>query len=320
MAKVQQWISRNTYIFALLLLVIVVSINYALQNNLFELRVLNGNLRVFLPLILLAVGQAVVIIGGGVDLSVGTMVSMLNALFVTVVTAEADGSQIALGLMLVVLAGLAAGLLNGFCVAYLRLQPMVTTYATSFIFAGIALYILPRPGGALPRDIVAFYRSTPLEIPLAFFVIGLLMLLWWFVRGTRYAQYLFSTGSSNEAAYTTGVPVRFVRLTTYLWSGLFAAFSAIALTASVGTGNPRIGDAMTLDSVVAVILGGTSLRGGQGGILGAVMGVIILGVIRNIISFANVPTWWQTLVNALIIIAALAAPGILSLIRKAVAR
>lgn len=169
MAKVQQFILRNTYIFALLLLVIVVGINYALQNNLFELRVLNGNLRVFLPLILLAVGQSIVIIGGGVDLSVGTMVSMLNALFVTVVTAESDGTQIALGLMLVMLAGLAAGLLNGFCVAYLRLQPIVTTYATSFIFAGIALYILPRPGGSLPRDIVTFYRSTPLEIPLAFF-------------------------------------------------------------------------------------------------------------------------------------------------------
>lgn len=146
------------------------------------------------------------------------------------------------------------------------------------------------------------------------------MLFWWVVRGTRYAQYLFSTGSSSEAAYATGVPVRFVRLTTYLWSGLFAAFAAIALTASVGTGNPRIGDAMTLDSVVAVVLGGTSLRGGQGGILGAVLGVIILGVIRNIISFADVPTWWQTLVNALIIIAALAAPGFLSLFRKAVAR
>ena len=101
-------------------------------------------------------------------------------------------------------------------------------------------------------------------------------------------------------------------------TGLFAALAAIALTLSTGTGDPRIGTEMTLDSVVAVVLGGTRLSGGQGGIFGAILGVAILGFIRNIISFADVPTWWQTLVDALIIIAALAGPGLVTFVRETI--
>jgi ribose transport system permease protein len=99
-----------------------------------------------------------------------------------------------------------------------------------------------------------------------------------------------------------------------------SVLAGLALTLSIGTGDPRIGDLMTLPSVVAVVLGGTRLSGGQGGIAGTLMGVIILGIIRNIISFANVPTWWQTLVDALIIIAALAGPGVVGLLRRSLRR
>jgi ribose transport system permease protein len=95
-----------------------------------------------------------------------------------------------------------------------------------------------------------------------------------------------------------------------------AALTAVAIALTTGAGDPRSGDMMTLDSVVAVVLGGTRLSGGQGGIAGTIMGVIVLGLIRNIISFANVPTWWQTLVDALIIVTALATPGIIRFFRR----
>ncbi len=307
---------RHAYLFALLLLLIAIGINYSLQNNLFELRVLNSNLRNFLPLIILTVGQTIVIIGGGIDLSVGAMVSMSNAILVTLILPEAGPGEIAFGIGVTVLAGLAAGAFNGLCVAYLRLQPIVTTYATSFVFAGIALLILPRPGGNLPREFLRAYRGTPLNIPMAVYFIALAILFWLLLRSTRYGQYLFATGGKAESAYATGVNVNFVRFSTYVFAGLFSALAALALTMNVGTGNPRIGDAMTLDSIVAVVLGGTRLSGGQGGVVGSVIGVLILGLIRNIISFANVPTWSQTLVDAIIIIAALAGPGLVRLIRR----
>ncbi|MCB9456884.1 MAG: ABC transporter permease [Anaerolineaceae bacterium] len=319
--NLQRVFARNTYLISFILLVIVLGINYIVQNNVFELRVLNNNLRTLLPLILLAVGQSIVVIGGGLDLSVGTLVSMLSALLVTWVTPDSTPDQILLAVVLVCAAGMLAGLVNGLVVAYLRLQPMITTYATSFIFSGIALLLLPRPGGSIPRDLSTFYRSPLLDIPLAFYAIALLLLFWSVLRTTRYAQYLYATGSSGAAAYATGVPVRVVRVTTYVWSGLFAALASLTLMLSTGgASQANIGDDMTLDSIVAVVLGGTRLSGGQGGIAGAIIGVMILRVIRNVIFFAAVPTWSQTLVNALIIIAALAGPGLIRLIRRSIGR
>ena len=157
-AKVQHFLWRHTYIFSLLLLVVLLAVNYSLQDNLFELRVLNNSMRTLLPLILLAVGQAIVVIGGGIDLSVGTMVSMLVAMLVNLIDPESTTNEIVLSILAVCGAGILAGLLNGFAVAFLRLQPIVTTYATSFIFSGVALLLLPRPGRQIPTDLRRFSR------------------------------------------------------------------------------------------------------------------------------------------------------------------
>lgn len=315
-AQIRRILAKNSFLFALILLIVAVFINHSLQDNLLEPRVLNRNMRNFLPLIVLVIGQAIVIIGGGIDLSVGAMVSMCNAILVTQITSESTGAEIAMAVGLMCLAGCVAGAFNGLAVAYLRLQPIVTTYATSFIYAGLALYILPRPGGDVPRDLSNAYRQPIAggDIPVAFLVITILVVIWWLARETRFGQYLYATGDNANSAYTTGIPVNLVKFSTYVISGLFAALAAFALTLSIGSGSPRIGDAMTLDSIVAVVLGGTRLRGGQGGIFGAMLGVIILGLVRNIISFANVPTWSQTLVDALIILGALATSGGIQLI------
>lgn len=307
---------RHPYLLALLLLLIAVGVNYLLQPNLFESRVLNSNMRTFLPLMLLAAGQTIVIIAGGIDLSVGAMVSLSTAVLVTNLPPDSTMGHFVLIVLLACAVGMAAGALNGLCVAFLRLQPIVTTYATSFIFSGIALWILPRPGGSMPADLArAFRRATPLGLPIGFYIVALVILAWIFLRGTRFGNYLFAVGGQPEAAYASGVPVNWVRFASYVIAGFMAALAALALTLITSSGDPRIGDAMTLDSIVAVVLGGTRLSGGQGGVAGSIIGVAILGLIRNIISFANVPTWWQTLVDALIIITALAAPGLIRLLR-----
>ena len=266
---------------------------------------------------MLAAGQTIVVIAGGIDLSVGAIVSLAAAILVTQLAPDAPPAAFVSIVALAGLAGVAAGAVNGFCVTVLRLQPIVTTYATSFIFGGLALTILPRPGGAMPEEIARFYRrEMPLGLPVGVYVIIAVILLWLLLRQTRYGRYLFAVGGQPEAAYASGVPVNVVRFTSYMISGLMAAMAAVVLTLNTGSGDPRIGDAMTLDSVVAVVLGGTRLSGGQGGIAGTVLGVIVLGLVRNIISFANVPTWWQTLIDALIIVVALAMPGLLRLLRR----
>ncbi len=311
----QRLLSRHPYLFTLLLFAVLLLANRLLQPNLFESRVLSGNFRTFLPLLLLAVGQTLVVIGGGIDLSVGALVSLATAILVTNLLPESGMGAFLAVVGLAALAGMAAGAFNGFCVAVLRLQPIVTTYATAFLFGGVALWLLPRPGGAMPQELAQFYRQqTPLGLPIGVYVIIALLLLWLLLRSTRFGHYLFAVGGQPEAAYTTGVPVTWVRVATYMLSGLMAALAAAALTLGTSSGDPRIGDAMTLDSIVAVVLGGTRLSGGQGGVAGTILGVIVLSLIRNIISFANVPNWWQTLVDALIIVLALAGPALVRLL------
>jgi ribose transport system permease protein len=314
--RFQRILRQHPYLFTLLLFVVLLITNRLLQENLFEGRVLAGNFRTFLPLLILAVGQTFVVIGGGIDLSVGAIVSMATAILVTNLLPESSFGSFLAVVGLAAAGGMAAGAFNGFCVAVLRLQPIVTTYATSFLFSGVALWLLPRPGGAMPQEIAQFYRrEMPLGLPVGVYVIVALLIVWLLLRATRYGRYLFAVGGQPDAAYASGVPVTAVRVSTYVLSGLFAALAAVALTLGTSSGDPRIGDAMTLDSIVAVVLGGTRLSGGQGGIAGTILGVIVLSLIRNIISFANVPNWWQTLVDALIIVLALALPGILRLLR-----
>ncbi len=307
---------QQSFMFALLLLVLAIAVNVQLQPNFFKLSVLSGNLRTYLPLMILAAGQTIVVIAGGIDLSAGAIVSLANVVAVQTLGQNPSAGQIVLALLAALAAGLAAGALNGACVAYGRLQPIVTTFATSFVIGGVALAIMPSPGGAVPDSLSAPYRSNPLGIPMTLWVAAALLGLWALVRQTKYRRYLYAVGSNPLAAYVTGVPVALIRLSSYMLSGLLAACAGIALMLSTSTGDAAIGNPMTLGSIVAVVLGGTRLSGGQGGITGSLIGVFVLGLVRSIIAFANVPTWWQTLADSLIILIALAGPGLWALIRR----
>ena len=313
----QTFTLRNPYLFSLLLLVIITLVNLFVQPDMFHRDTINNNMRVFLPLILLAAGEAVVILGGGIDISVGSIVSIVNVILATQVGLQGNPQKMYLMMGFVLLVGMAAGAINGFFVAYMRLQPIITTYATSFLYAGLALFILPNPGGGIPQSFSSFYRdTTPLGLPFAFFIIALILLAWGFVQQTRYGRYLFAVGGKAEAAYETAVPVSAIQFSTYVAAGLMAALSGIAVTMLVGSGNSTTGDQLTLSSITAVVIGGTTLSGGVGGVAGAIIGAVILGLIKNIISFANIDTWWQTFVNAAIIVVALAAPGVINLFRR----
>jgi len=313
----QHFTYRNPYLFALGLLIFAVIVNFVLQPDLFDPKTLNNNMRVFLPLILLSAGQAVVILGGGIDISVGAIVCIINTILATRVGLEGSPEAMWQYVALSLLAGILAGAINGFFVAYLRLQPIITTYATSFLYGGLALYILPNPGGGIPGSIAELYRSSILfGIPLAFFIIAILLLVWGYLRSTRYGNYLYAVGGKAQAAYETAVPVVWVQFSTYVISGLMAALSGIAITMLSGAGNAEIGLAMTLTSITAVVIGGNALSGGVGGVAGPVMGAMTLGFVQNIISFAHINTWWETLFKALIIVAALATPGIINLFRR----
>jgi ribose transport system permease protein len=310
-------ITRYPVFFPLVLLVISIAINFFLQPNMFQLNTLNSNMRVFLPLILVVVGQAIVLIGGGIDISVGGIVSVVNTILATQVGLDGSPEKMWQFVSISILVGVLAGAINGFFIAYLRLQPIITTYATSFLYAGFALFLLPSPGGGIPAGIANVYRtSTPLGLPLAFYVIAVLLVVWVYLSSTRYGKYLYAVGGKAEAAYETAVPVTLVQFSIYVTSGLMSALAGIAITMLSGSGNADIGGPMTLNSITAAVIGGNAFSGGIGGVAGPILGAITLSLIQNIISFAHINTWWETLVKATIIVVALAAPGFINLIRR----
>lgn len=305
-----------------LVLLIVTTILYTvLQRNIFRPgtvnKLLTSNFRTWLPVILVTIGQAIVLLGGGLDLSNGAIVSVGNVILaLTVASTDEPGKNILM--VFVVLAfGILAGLLNGFFTSYLGLQPVVITFATSYIYSGLALLLLPSPGGAIPREYTNAYRNTSfLGLPISLLFIGLVILIWAFFRKRKYGRFLYAVGGNAESAYTTGVPVTWMKISTYVISGLLASLAAIAYSLLTGSGFSGSGADMTLASVTGAVLGGVSMSGGAGSVLGSVFGGIILGNIRNIISSLRLNSWWRTLVNALVIVISLAGPGLFNLFRR----
>jgi len=242
--KLLSWIQslnkKHSLGIPLVLFVVTTLIFFYLQDNVFEPgtigRLINSNFRTWLPVLLLTMGQGLVLIGGGLDLSNGAMVSVGNVILALHVT-SADEPWHNLGIVAIVIGfGLAAGLLNGFLTVYLGLQPVIVTFATSFIYSGLALLLLPTPGGAIPRDYTSVYRNTQyLGIPISLIILILLLLIWEFFRKRKYGRFLFAVGGNARAAYTTGVPVNWVKISTYVLSGFLASLGAISYSLLTGS-------------------------------------------------------------------------------------
>ncbi len=327
MQQIKGFFRKKTFVFPIVLFILVILANFVLQfTNLgpdkFEKRfmfLLDNNIRGFLPLILLAIAQAIVLINGSIDLSIGNLMGVVAAFLVTRYSMDDSILKFLQVFVMAIGIGILAGALNGIFVSLMRIPPFITTYATSFVFSGIAMWILPRPGGNMPEIVTTYYRRTlPLGLPMGFWIILVIMLLWLVFRNTRFGAHLYAIGSNEKAAFTSGVSVIRHRMSVHMIAGFIAAFAALALVLITGSSDPRIGGTMTLDSIVAVVLGGTPMSGGIGGVVGPIFGVMILGFVRNIVGFAKVDTWLQPLVDSLIILVALTSPSFIKLILKQV--
>jgi ribose transport system permease protein len=298
---------RRPYLMAIVVFVVLCAINAYLQPSFLRYGVAVSNVAAFLPMVLVAVGQTYVVLASDIDLSAGAIVSLVNVTVVTIIDGMGGtGASIALGLSIGVAVGVLCGIFNGVCVAVLRFQPIVTTFASGIVFAGIALWVLPEAGKQVPPSFYQAYAGTLLGIPMVLLILAAAVGFAALVARMPFHHALRATGGNMQAAYQTGLPVTRVRITAYGISGLFAAFAGLALVGETASGDPLIGGALTLASVTAVVLGGTALKGCVGGVAGSVLGAFILGLIGNVIFFAQLPFEWQGLIQGLIILAALA--------------
>ncbi len=298
---------RHPYLMAAVVFLVLCAVNAILQPTFLRFGVAASNVAAFLPMALVAVGQTYVVLASDIDLSAGAVVSLVNVVVVSIIDGMGGtGTSMALGLVTGLALGLLCGAVNGLCVAFLRFQPIVTTFATGIVFAGFALWVLPQAGRQVPPDLYLTYAGSLLGVPTVLWILAAAIAFAALVARTRFYQALRATGGNMQAAYQTGVPVARVRLGAYTISGLFAALAALALVGETASGDPLIGGALTLSSVTAVVLGGTALRGCVGGVAGSILGAFILGLISNVIFFAQLPFEWQGLIQGLIILAALA--------------
>lgn len=305
--------SRRPYLLSIAVLVVLAIVNTVLQPSFVTFGVAVSNVSAFLPLTLLAIGETFVVLGSDIDLSNGGIVSLVNVVVVEVIEGMGGtGLSFAAGIAAGLAVGLAAGLFNGACVAYLRFQPIVTTFASSVIFIGLALWVLPQAGGQVPPAFYQAYSGAFLGVPTVLWALAAALAIAMTLARSRFFQALRATGGNMQAAFQTGLPVARVRLRAYAISGVFAALSGLALVGETASGDPLIGGALTLSSVTAVVLGGTSLAGCVGSVLGGVVGAFILGIINNVIFFAHVPFEWQGLIQGAIILAALSGGVIMA--------
>lgn len=299
------------------LLVIAIATNAWLAPNFFSEFSIRSNFATFVPLVAAAIGQTIIVLGAGIDLSLGALITLSSV--VGVVLMDGNPANLPVAFLAALAVGAAGGFVNGSLAAYLRLQPIVATFATSFVWAGLTLQVLPQPGGEVPTAMTAFYRASVLGVPVAALAILVLAGFWYAVKRHRLGLHIYAIGGDEQAAFASGINVNRVKVSSYVLGGVFAGLSALAILANTGSGDPYVGASagavfiggeLTLTSIAALVIGGTALSGGVGGAGGAIAGAIVLGLISNIVFFAGLSGGARELIDGAIVIGALALAGI----------
>src|SRR4029079_1715626 len=257
-------------------------------------------------LAIVAMAQTLVVLTSGIDLSVGMVMVLANCLASSIVVGSPV--QAALGGLGVLVVGLVCGAINGFIVIYGRLQPIVTTIATGAIFYGVALGLRPVPGGLCDARLAgALTGQLPGGIPASLVVLlGLVLVVWLPFRRSVTGRAAYAVGSSEVAAYMSGVPIRRAKLVAYVLSGLLASLAGLFLTFITYTGEASAahGQHYKLYSNAAVGLRGVLHFGGSGSAIGAIFGALMFRTIGDLLFVFNVEPLWQPLFQGIVLIAA----------------
>lgn len=296
--------------YTILLFVLVL---FAFNQNDFFTRY--GPQSIFNQIITLAIAslaQTLVILTAGIDLSIGSIIGLTNSITATMMDTMIvnTGSQwigIFVTIVVVLIVGAVAGLINGAIIVFGRLQPIIVTLATASIYGGIALYIRPIAGGKVPIGYSNFFTDNWFTyLPVSAVVLAVFIAFVWIpIRRSRLGQSVYAIGGNEYSAYVSGIPIERTKLLVYMLSGIVCACAGLLLTAQTSSGDPLGSSMFTLNSIAAVVLGGTALSGGKGGYAGSVAGAAILSLVLGLLIFWGVPSFYQDAVQGLILLFAL---------------
>jgi ribose transport system permease protein len=295
------WIKRNlASIIALLIMVVILSFttrSFMVSTNLISV------LRQVCVNCFIAFGITCVLISGGIDLSVGSVVAAAGVIAVRMANA---GMPVAFAVAAALAFGAILGLFNGYVISHTTLPPFIVTLSTQIIVRGIS-YLLT---GGMPAQCTndAFnYLGTGMVfgIPIpVILVIVVLAILYFVINRTAFGRHVYATGGNKEAAQYAGVDTKSVQMRVYMISGIVAALAGVVLAARLYSGQPSVGEGFERDAIAASVLGGTSFNGGIGTLGGTVVGVLIIGVLNNGMNLLKINSYWQYVVKGCVILGA----------------
>ncbi len=275
-----------------------------------------------LPLVYLAIGQAIIVIAGGIDLSIGALLLLGNVLAARFMEGQPFGVALAMALGIIVSLGVLNGLV-GYIIDISRVPDIVVTLATSYVWSGLALWILPSPGGGTAPEMRWLFTGSPSGIGGVFYMPLLVMAIpavgvFLLSRRSRLGLSMYAIGSDAVAARLAGLDVRRAKMASYAIGGALAALAGLATVAITGTGDPRfsVGANATLNSVAAVVLGGIALTGGVGSVLGVVAAAAILIMLNPILSAMGIDPNSAQVIQGVLIAGVMMVGGLMTILRE----
>jgi ribose transport system permease protein len=313
----RRFVRRNAWgssVYGILIALLIVEKIVHPDLNSFDIQTL---VIVSMPLALAAMAQASVVLVGGIDLSIGTMMALVNVVAARWMV-NADVKQAAFDSLVIVAGTALLGALTGLVITVSRVPDIIVTLATSFVWYGLALYVLPIPGGGIPLDFSNLVNGEFWGwFPEGLFVLACIALVVWLPwYRSKLGLSVYALGSDRAAAFLSGVNVSRTRITAYALGGVFVGLAGIALLAETSLGDPNSASSFTLNSVACVVLGGVSLAGGRGGLMGPIAAAFVLNVIGAILGFLKVDPNYATVIQGAIVVLVVLFAGLLALRKR----
>lgn len=296
------WLIARKYATMFILVIFLIAMAF-LSDRFFTFKNLTNVGRQISLNAILALGMTLVIISGGIDLSVGGVCALGCCVCAKIL--NSTGSSL-LAIAVVLLIGLAVGAFNGFVVSKTGIAPFIVTLSTVSIIRGITLVMTN--ASPMPISNAAFKfigQGTLLGIPFPIFITLILAIITAFVMNkTVFGRYVYAIGGNERSAIVAGIQVKKVKISVYMVSGFLAAFTAIIYTSRLSSGVPSLGDGFEMDAITAAVIGGASLAGGQGHIWGTMIGAVIIGILNNALNLLNINSYFQDIVKGVVVLLA----------------
>jgi ribose transport system permease protein len=290
---------RHGWLPPLIVLILLAIAIGVMRPSTFAIDQINIKVAAAMTLILIATGETIVVSRGGIDLSIGGMLSLTTAICATRGDPGLADSLMWMGFVLVL--GAVIGIVNGLIITFGKLQPFVVTLATWSILEGCALTILPAETSGVPKSWVDVEHWMPGGVGVPIMLLIVMIVLWaWFGR-TRVYNSIRAAGSNERSAYLNRVSVLGTNAWAYGLSGFFAAVAGLYFSTQTGAGHPTVGTQYVLPAIAAVVIGGTSLAGGRGTLMGTIVGAFILTLIGDVVFLLKLQSYWQWVMSGLIL-------------------